>query len=164
MKLYPCFLTTGLVRRGICLLLVRTTTVLISMKSKKDSPSNERATAKGSPILSHRWISLLMAGLFRLVVLLEFFFRVFFRDYCFCPSVRPRVCLLSPPPPFFFCPSESLCPNLFFILTVFTIMCPLSLLQVSTGAYERLVFTVPGGTPVTSRKDINRITWASWTR
>ena len=128
--------------------------MLISMKSKKDSPSNERDTAKESPILSRRWISLLMAGLFRLVVLLEFFLEFFLEIIV---SVRPSVLV-------FFCPSESLCPNLFFILTVFTIMSPLSLLQVSTGAYERLVFTVPGGTPVTSRKDINRITWASWTR
>ena len=91
-------------------------------------------------------------------VFLEFFLEIIV-------SVRPSILVfVSYPPPFFFCPSESLCPNLFFILTVFTIMCPLSLLQVSTGAYERLVFTVPGGTPVTRRKDINRITWASWTR
>lgn len=36
-------------------------------------------------------------------------------------------------------------------------------IQVSTGAYERLVFTVPGGNPLKDRKEINRITWASWT-
>ena len=36
--------------------------------------------------------------------------------------------------------------------------------KVSTGAYERLVFTVPGGNPLKDRKEINRITWASWTR
>lgn len=36
--------------------------------------------------------------------------------------------------------------------------------KVSTGAYERLVFTVPGGNPLRDRKEINRITWASWTR
>ena len=36
--------------------------------------------------------------------------------------------------------------------------------QVSTGAYERLVFTVPGGNPLKDRREINRITWASWTR
>ncbi|PFX18604.1 Echinoderm microtubule-associated protein-like 6 [Stylophora pistillata] len=36
-------------------------------------------------------------------------------------------------------------------------------IQVSTGAYERLVFTVPSGNPLKDRKEINRITWASWT-
>ncbi|XP_046848411.1 echinoderm microtubule-associated protein-like 6 [Xenia sp. Carnegie-2017] len=35
--------------------------------------------------------------------------------------------------------------------------------QVSTGSYEKLVFTVPKGVPVTSQEEINNITWASWT-
>ena len=50
----------------------------------------------------------------------------------------------------FFLKSDSLNVGLFF--------------KVSTGAYERLVFTVPGGNPLKDRKEINRITWASWTR
>ncbi|KAM7447232.1 Echinoderm microtubule-associated protein-like 5 [Porites harrisoni] len=36
-------------------------------------------------------------------------------------------------------------------------------IQVSTGAYERLVFTVPGGNLLRDKKEINRITWDSWT-
>eukprot|EP00795_Rhopilema_esculentum_P003114 gene3114-1413_t len=36
-------------------------------------------------------------------------------------------------------------------------------IQVSTGAYERLVFSVPGGQHVTAQDKIDSITWATWT-
>ncbi|XP_053700273.1 echinoderm microtubule-associated protein-like 5 [Synchiropus splendidus] len=36
-------------------------------------------------------------------------------------------------------------------------------IQVSTGAYKRLVYEVPSGKPITEQNQIDRITWASWT-
>lgn len=58
--------------------------------------------------------------------------------------------------------------GLLFTLVLFCILFTTLLFfffyKVSTGAYERLVFTVPGGNPLRDRKEINRITWASWTR
>ena len=39
-----------------------------------------------------------------------------------------------------------------------------SVVQVSTGVYQRLVFEASTGKQVTSSDVINKITWASWTR
>lgn len=36
-------------------------------------------------------------------------------------------------------------------------------IQVGTGSYQRLVYTVPGGKPVTETSAIQNITWATWT-
>lgn len=36
--------------------------------------------------------------------------------------------------------------------------------QVSTGAYKRLVYEVPSGKQVTEQTHVDRITWATWTR
>jgi len=36
-------------------------------------------------------------------------------------------------------------------------------IQVSTGAYERLVFSVPGGQHITAQDSIESITWSTWT-
>lgn len=36
--------------------------------------------------------------------------------------------------------------------------------QIGTGTYQRLVYTVPSGKPVTENCDIQNITWATWTR
>lgn len=38
------------------------------------------------------------------------------------------------------------------------------MLQISTGAYKRLVYEVPSGKQVTEQTHIDRITWTSWTR
>lgn len=39
-----------------------------------------------------------------------------------------------------------------------------SLGQISTGAYKRLVYEVPSGKQVTEQTHIDRITWSTWTR
>lgn len=36
--------------------------------------------------------------------------------------------------------------------------------QISTGAYKRLVYEVPSGRQITEQIQIDRITWATWTR
>jgi len=50
-----------------------------------------------------------------------------------------------------------------FSTELFTV-CMCCSLQLSTGAYKRVVYEVPSGKQVAEQAVIDRITWATWTR